>query len=54
MSKKEMSELNKKIISNLEIAYQKMLDFKIYKGTKVAMSDKDGKVILVDPRELKK
>lgn len=51
VSKKENIEL---INKSLKLAYQKMLDFKIYKGTKVAMSDKDGKVILVDPRELKK
>lgn len=50
----ERKEFLDKLDKGLKLAYQKMLDFKIYKGTKVAISDKNGNVILVDPKDLKK
>ncbi|MEM6272345.1 MAG: hypothetical protein AAF998_23105 [Bacteroidota bacterium] len=49
----EPSPLAKKILRGMEIAYERMIEFKIYKNSKVVLWQ-DGKVVEIDPRDLPK
>ncbi|UZO81020.1 hypothetical protein NBT05_00725 [Aquimarina sp. ERC-38] len=49
---KELAEQRKKIIKGLELAYQKLIEFKKSKNSPLVIS-KDGKVIKLDPFKAK-
>lgn len=48
MTEEELEDQKQKILLGLKIAYERMLEFKRYKKTKVVVC-RDGKIVHLDP-----